>query len=1012
MGRRKKKKKRPAGIEIADESPMPKGGSIAPLRPSSSSPRTDQIPASSNSVAVRIRNIRLAIERRSSKSALEKAKKLHKELANDESRSILIEAYITRVETMLAKDLTTEAKALAELIVSRFPESADRLDHLRRDLAARTGGVAELVAPLADPNVTPEKRAQIEQAIRCGLADIQTLAACPALPDDHPLRTAAVAVTGAFAAVTTGDVDDMTVRLPEVSRRSPLAGWKALIRAIASLYRGQDEDCLRFLATIDSDCAPARVADSVRSILTESPDGPMTQAGRSLAQKVAGSRVELRASLQALDEALSQGRSRELYRQIRQTVLVCERACPQILERLKQHISVKAAVAHCPTEAVVDALGGRSLHDAYFWRLFARAIESAGDSLSACMMWDHFRSAAIEEGLFAADGQENAFLYLHIAELLRGAQPDDLQQMQTEFRHDPCDWEGVYDEDESPPPGMSASRFGKRPDPYFLFPERLYERACALRSDANIYKEWLDYVQIADRRDLKGDEVALKWSAAFPQDGRPLIHLAEAAEQRNAFNKALKYIEQAEKLGGTDPKVRRARFRLLVAKSVRHIKQRKLNLAAKDFVEIGELPQAGEKDRPAFIASLRWLHAILDDNHAEADRFQSQIRDLLGGQVASAVLLLSAANECQYFSPETKKLEKWLSAYKEKDIMAAIMRTCPIGSDVNIEILLPARWALLLRKWLKRSDCEFDKTSLLTMAKAALAAGWLEVAYYCCGYGLVSGGPEQARFMFLRGSSLPYFSDVRRQECFAAALALAKRVRDMALVAEIVETSRQDMGSWGWSSPFGPGPADLNDLGMDDKALERVAKFERRSRKYPKDSQAPVFGARRSRTDMGQCECPTCRQARGETNRSGELPGQRSRRKASPVPKDSYLFEDMFDDNDPDGEFPETEAETLQQAMSTVGEFANIPPELLDIALEMSRLNGGKLPKSEKELDRIVSRRPEIQSKIMQLLLHLSAEGGMDPFGDVDFGGPGNFDDELPGRPRESRRRKKRRRRR
>ena len=1013
MGRRRKKKRRSGWIEVMDGSPKkPKGVSVVPLRQSSLSPKTDQIPASSDSAVVRIRDIRLAIERRSSKSALEKAKQLHKELANDESKSILIEAYLARIEAMLAKDLTTEARALADLVVSRFPESADRLDQLRHDLAARTGDVAALVAPLADPNATPEKRTQTEQAIRSGLIDVQTLAACPALPQDHPLRTAAATVAGAFAAVTTGEVDETVVALPEVSRKSPLAGWKTLIRAIASLYRGQDEDCRRFLAAIDNDCAPARAADSVRSILTESLDGPTTQAGRSLVQKVAGPRVELRAALRALDEAFSRGRGRELYRQMRQTVLVCERACPQILERLKQHISVKASVADCPVEAVVDALGGRSLHDAYFWRLFARAIEGAGDSLGACVLWDYFRSAAIEEGLFAADGQENAFLYLHMAELLRRVPPDHLQQIQRDYRRDPGDWEDFYDDDEPPPPWMSAARSGRKPDLYFLFPERLYERACALRSDSNIYRDWLDYVQTADRRDLKPDQVALKWAAAFPQDGRPLIHLAESAEQRNAFNKALKYIEQAERLGGIDPKVRRARFRLLVAKAVRHLEQRSLNLVAKDFVQIDELPHAGEKDRPAFIASLRWLHAMLDGNHAEADRLRKQVGELLGGQVAAAILLLSTANECRYSSPEIKTLEKWLSTYKEKDIMVAIARVCSIGTDVNIEILLPARWASLLKKWLKRSDCELDNTSLLTVAEAALTGDWSEAAYYCCGYGLQRGGPEQARFMFLRGRSLPYFSDARRQECFAAALALAKRVRDMDLIAEIAETSRQDLGSWGWSSPFGPDLAGLNDLGMDDKVIERITRFERRTRKYPKESRMPVFGARQSRAAMGQCQCPACRRARGETNRYGELPGQGSRGKTSSAPKERYLFEDIFDDDDPDGEFTEAEVELLQQARRGVAEFANVPPELVDIVLEISRLNNGKLPKGSKEIERIVSRHPEMESKIVKLLLRLSIEEGMDPFGDVDFDGPDKFGGELPSRPWESRRQKKRRRRR
>jgi hypothetical protein len=93
-------------------------------------------------------------------------------------------------------------------------------------------------------------------------------------------------------------------------------------------------------------------------------------------------------------------------------------------------------------------------------------------------------------------------------------------------------------------------------------------------------------------------------------------------------------------------------------------------------------------------------------------------------------------------------------------------------------------------------------------------------------------------------------------------------------------------------------------------------------------------------------------------------------------------------------------------------EFANIPTGLMDIAAEMARLNGGNLPEGQKEFDRVVSRHPEVQSKIEQLVLQLAREEGMDPFGELDFGEPGDFDDKLPSRPSRPRRRKKRRRKR
>jgi hypothetical protein len=520
-----------------------------------------------------------------------------------------------------------------------------------------------------------------------------------------------------------------------------------------------------------------------------------------------------------------------------------------------------------------------------------------------------------------------------------------------------------------------------------LYPEQLYERAVALRPDANIDKDWLDYAEAADQSDVKSDEVAQEWAAAFPQDARPLLHLAEAAERRNAFDKALKYIQQAEELGGIDPKVRRARFRLLVAKTVRHLKQAKAHLAAKDFEQIEQLPQAGEKDRPAFVASLRWINAMLEDKRVEAECLHSQIRDNLGGPVAAALLLLSTAGECQYVSAETNRLDNWLSAYKEKDIPHAVVRTCPIGTDVDVEILLPAKWASLLAKWFKRSDCGLDAQGLLTMAEAALTAGWRDVAYYCSGYGLQRGGPEQARFLFLRGRSLPYSLASRRQDCFAAATALAKRVRDMDLVAEIADAARGSAGPWGWSNPLAP---DWSDVGMDDETLERIIKFERQTKKYPKESRMPFYGFERARPEE-LCQCPDCRRARGETGGYGTARGGGSRRRPRRTPPEEYLFDD----------FDEGPEEEYEQYGETIPGMGPMPAELGILFAEIIRLNGGRLPTSRKEMEQLARRHPELAMKVGEVLGRMPA-GGLGPLDEfeVDDDEPQGFGGEPPRRPR------------
>lgn len=985
MSRNKKRKGKWPATGIMEESAQANAASVVPLRPVGSPLPEGQTGAGGASAP--FDDVRRAIERQSYKAALEKAKELHKKLANEESKNLLIDAYIARIQGMLTKDLAAEAKALADLVASRYPEAAGRLAGLQRGLAAQTGDVAALAAPLADPNAAPPARAEAEQAIRKELVDLPALAASGALPEGHPLRVAAADLSRAFAAVTTGDVDDAAIELAGVSHRSPLAAWKTLIRAIASLYRRDDENCRRFLAALGDDSVPARVGGVLRSVLTESWDESLTPAGQRLVERITGPRIALRVALRTLDQAFSQGAGRELYRQIRQTVQLCERACPEMLERLKQHISVRSAVANCPVNPVISAMGGGPLHNAYFWRLFARAMENTGDFLHACVLWDRFRGAAVEEGLFAADGPENAFLYLHMAEILGHIQPDHLEEMQQDYYDEIDEWGDIYEDESDGSRIPPAYPRGKR-DLYFLFPERLYERATALRPDAEVYRQWLDYAASAQQPDLTGDPVAQRWAADFPEDPRPLLHLAQSAEERGAFDKALKYIGQAEQLGGIDPKVKRARFRLLVAKAVRHLKQGKPDLATRDFVQIEQLPQATEKDRPAFLLSLRWVHAAMQGDRAQVARLHDRIGDLLGGAVATAILLLSTARECDFTSAQVNELLKWLTAYKEKDLVGAIVRTCQIGTDVDVETLLPVKWGAMLAKWFKRSDCDLDSAGLLTVAQAALVAEWPEVAYYCCGYGLQKGGPLQARFMFLRGKSLPYSAQARRQDCLAAAMELAKRVRDMDLVGEIADASRRTLNPFGGFGPFGPEMLDAGDLGMDDGTLQTVTDFERKTQKYPKGPKWPFFGGGRP---AAPCQCPSCRRARGE------IPERRRPRKSRRDPDEQYLFDEVLEGE----EFGNESAARGPgaPALNRAGETpSGPPPELTELLAELVRLNGGRILRSKRDLDQILARHPELLQELASMMPPGGFEDDLKPseLEDEEWSG---IEEEPPSRP-------------
>src|ERR1039457_6416169 len=104
-------------------------------------------------------------------------------------------------------------------------------------------GLLEL---LADASLPAEKRAALETRIRCDADDPARIARCDALPPEHPLRVAAGAVVRALGAVTSGPVAAESLALPEISRQSPLAPWKMMLRAIHAFYAHEDALCEKY----------------------------------------------------------------------------------------------------------------------------------------------------------------------------------------------------------------------------------------------------------------------------------------------------------------------------------------------------------------------------------------------------------------------------------------------------------------------------------------------------------------------------------------------------------------------------------------------------------------------------------------------------------------------------------------------------------------------------------------------------------------------------------------------
>jgi len=772
------------------------------------------------------------ISKGKAKVAVSKAKLYHKRHDTDQSEMILVDAYAARIREMVDKGYNVEAKTLLELIRERFKCSDCLLSELNGVIAIREGKLDELLRPLDDPGISSEKRTTIERIIKNELVDLNLLTQSKAISADHPLKTSAQVVTDAFAKVTSGFVQDAEIALPAISRRSPLAPWKMLIRALVFFFRQDDDKCQKYLQAVDPESVPGRIVPLMRDMIAKKLN--TNHGGKSLIllETVTGNRKKTRDALRGLDNTLTAKKSHKLFKAIRHALGVCGQTDPELVEKLKQHISIRSWMIGFEAEDVNRAMGGPSLKDAYFWRLYARAAELKGNFLWACAMLAEFRKHALHEGWFSEKSEEASAIYLYMADLLKRLPTEDFEWLQSEFE---CEFKGFEFYYKNQPPSIleAARKDTARPfDTYFLYPERLYQMAAEIIPTDETFRQWLAWIETHTPHWKKCDEVALAWHAALPNNMWPLLYLMKSAENRNALKKALGYLDTAEHIDKLNPEVRRARLRLLVATAVRHLKQKKTHLAQKDITEIEDLSQFREGDRPALGVALRSVCAMIDKDESEWTRCRRKLTELLEYPLAAQVVLQGLSKDCGLSQRQIHSPPSDNDALEGNDLVNAMARGCQVADDMGIAVAIPQAHEKKLRDFFSNEDNLQDTAAIRIIAETALKNDNFELAYAAAGAGLLQHGVAAARFLLLRARSLPAWEIDRQDDCITAAIELARRERDLDLIDEAIELRRNGNG-WPFGfSIFNPIIGE-DKPSMDTETLNQVLHREKKAREYP-----------------------------------------------------------------------------------------------------------------------------------------------------------------------------------
>ncbi len=759
------------------------------------------------------------------KQAVELAKTHYKQLDTAESRHLLVQAYLAHIAEFQHKGMAEEAQTLLSLVLQRFPSERQQLEKVEVVAAATAGRLADLLRPLTSEQTSPETRSLIEAAVRRHVRDLPALAACGALPPEHPLRLGAAAIWRAFLAVTSGPVTDAEIELPELSRRSPLAAWKMLIRAIFAYYRHDDPGCLRALDAIPADAAIANIAAALRAMA----EGKKPAAGvaAALFNRVVSADQGLLAAITQLESAYDSYDLSHLHGSIRHAVRACAQSRPELLDRFRQHISMGCFLRDVPFAAVVPVLG-ITVKNAYFWRLLARASESRGFESGAAMYWERFLRHAVDEQMFAESSMEAATVWLHIAELLSRLSPSEIGAAWAAWTTS-----GTIVEYYNNQPKEIAALRPKSVEQLandLLEPGRPFQRAAAIRPELEVFQQWWNWAEKFDLPAKQMEDIALQWNRSRPRDARPLVILSALAEQRNALSLALKRLGDAEAIDPMNHQVRQARVRVTLSIAWRHFADAKSHLVEKDLADLAAMPGMNEGDRGAVLESMRGAWHALRGDHAAAAAALNSVIDRMG-EIAAPVLHESIRKMAKLIDEKEPLAVLRIDDAPPIEFVLASARVLRIAHDLKLKLWQPTAWTPLVGEVLRQRPCPLNDSDLLVLGREAASQSQWEIAYAGSSAGLErSASPASiARFLLLRARTLhASWHTPRTTQCLRAALELARQAHDDELIRDVFAAIDRD--------PFTRRiiAGSRNGQGMAEEVLQLVLKTEQRATSFPR----------------------------------------------------------------------------------------------------------------------------------------------------------------------------------
>jgi tetratricopeptide (TPR) repeat protein len=688
-----------------------------------------------------------------------------------------------------------------------------------RQSEVSTGNFDTLLAELVTADAP--RRRELEVILTRGLTDPAVLAESPVLPADHPLKRMARAVSDALTAVTTGPLPaGALATLDGIPRRSLLAPWKLLIRALDAFYRHADAAVLANLSGILPDSGPARLVPVLRRLVGENGlPAERSPAVLTLIERVSGHRTVARTHLSQLSQALAAHDERKALAAV-QALLPLFRAAPAALRR-----TFLASMLHhwhrqgLPPDHLLRLLPSGK-HDPDILRLLALTLEH-GEWDTALAMWDGYLTAATATGLLSTTGPAIARVLLHMANLF------------------PADPEDVLDTLEVDSEQQLRRRIRTGQLPACFDRVALLERARVADPVPQVYRALVaHYDQWGDPKRAEAEAEA--WRRAHPQDLEPLLYLIRAAERRGAIRKALALLAEAEALDRVHPEVRQSRFRLLLAGAERRIKESKPALALDDLEQLTHEPRASEGDYPAYLLALRWIAAQQREETVVVAQLEQALTTTAANPVLLGLILEALGTSLKVQVPPLSA-----AAATPGQVIDGLARACDLFRALDRPLTVPA-------VVLKRAEQHLEHASAAQLHALCAGGLWMgrpALAYHTAGRGLALSDPLAYRFLLARGQALSVSraadGEERARACLRAARELASRARDMEAVRE-ASAALDNLPEWGMFDAMLTGmlsPPTATALTQEE--IAHIIERERQSRRAPQFTATPTPRKRR-----------------------------------------------------------------------------------------------------------------------------------------------------------------------